>query len=162
MADNYLEKKMEDLRAGRAARYRGGVSGGERVVVLGYGEAMDALAEVVTGLRKEGKRVAFAGMRAREGSALAYSCGAQYHPVEWVSDIEGLENSFRLIWRSWRGVDRVVIAGAGHDVKIGDEVCNPDALQERVMYAVERVRRSQPVVYETTIIYERVTVGRLQ
>ena len=157
MADNYLERKMEDLRAGRLDRRSARWSSVERVLVLGCDRTQEAVSDIVNRLRGRGRRVAFAGMDRKDGVALACSSGAQYHPVDWISDTVGLEKSLRLIWRAWRGVDRVVIVCGRSEGINENSVSMADGLQGTVADLVERVRRSQPVpdngitVYETAV-----------
>lgn len=154
MADNYLEKRMEDLRAGRINKRAGGGSRGERVFVLGC-ELPDMTEETVRRLRGEGKRVAFAGMDNRRGTALARSVGAQYHPVDWVADRDAFDKSLRLIWRSWRGLDRVVMVYGGSSEPDG-AARFPEALLEAVKGAVDSVRKAQPVADDGVTLYETV------
>ncbi len=156
MADNYLEKKMEDLRAGRTVRPGYNHSAEERVVVAGFGCGVSALAEVVSRLRRVGKRVAFAGCDNKSGTELARSTGAQYHPADWIADTEALITSLRLVWRGWRGVDRVVIVCCESDVNNENLAITPDAFQIKMASAVEAVRRSQPVWSDGNTVFEVV------
>ena len=107
MADNFLERRMEDMRRGVLSHGWAVSPGGKRVLVL-CNDA-ERTEGVVRRLRGEGCRVAFTGTDVAVGTRLAQSSGAQFHPVG-ACDFEGLERSLSLIWRSWRGVDLILLS----------------------------------------------------
>lgn len=91
MADNYLEKKMEEHRAGTRPSYRPkltprGTRPGEllvkftpcRIDIPGASEA--PLREAVSELAGIGFNVLFSGFSVREGNLLAQSSGAKFIP----------------------------------------------------------------------------------
>lgn len=99
MADNYLEKKMEEHRQGGASsvKRRFTPSGqkpgyacfriGEPVVfVKGFDAAPRTVASVVRAFRNAGCRVAFTSADIKTGRAFAQSSGARHYPV-----VEGVE-----------------------------------------------------------------------
>lgn len=118
MADNYLERKMEEHRNGAQRKCvhktaslgsRAGVwevpFAERRVLVTGTGSALDAL--VVEQLRSVGCKVAFMGWEKSEGTELARRTGAQYHPTSY-SDAEGLTRSVALVCRAWGDIDVII------------------------------------------------------
>lgn len=93
MADNYLERRMEDYRAGcptPGAHVRPVAKDTPQRVPLrltpcmvfiddcGYAPLIDA---VVRAYREAGCKVAFTMADRRAGNALAQSCGAQFYPA---------------------------------------------------------------------------------
>lgn len=118
MADNYLERKMEEHRNGGPRKSvhktaslgsRAGVwevpFAERRVLVAGRGTALDTL--VVERLRSVGCKVAFMGWEKSEGTELARRTGAQCHPTSY-SDAEGLKKSVALVCRAWGDIDVVI------------------------------------------------------
>ncbi len=94
MADNYLEKKMEEHRQGgvSSVKRRFTPSGqkpgyacfriGEPVVfVKGFDAAPSTVASVVRAFRNAGCRVAFTSADIKTGRAFAQSSGARHYPV---------------------------------------------------------------------------------
>lgn len=119
MADNYLERKMEEHRNGGSA-YRPvrkvSVAGNRpgvwqlpfaerRVLVTGSGAEIDRM--IVEQLRCTGCKVAFMGGDKAESTELARRVGAQWHPVEY-GDGEALLRSVAIICRAWGDIDAVV------------------------------------------------------
>ncbi len=111
MADNYLEKQMEDFRRGVSAPRRSGLLPpkpqvvGLRALIIGGG--VPAGAAAVTALRDAGWRVAFTDADSNSGRALAQSAGAQHHPVV-PSDAVALNRSAGLIIKRWGALDLVL------------------------------------------------------
>ena len=135
MADNFLERRMEDLKVGKPYRKGHSVSLFKRAFVLcGTREVTE---REVLRLRSEGWRVAFASTDLDFGKMLAQTSGSQFHPVS-ICDFDGLERSLRLIWRAWRGLD-IVRA----DIPEG---WAEEDYRDNINRLVVEVRGSQPVV----------------
>lgn len=118
MADNYLERKMEEHRNGaphksvRKIALSGCKPGiwqlpfpERRVLLLGEGTTLDSM--IVEQLRSVGCKVAFIGGDKEAGTSLARKIGAQFHPVDYHSH-EALRASVALICRSWHDIDAIV------------------------------------------------------
>ncbi|MDE7025590.1 MAG: hypothetical protein K2O88_06905 [Paramuribaculum sp.] len=118
MADNYLERKMEEHRKGALCRTvrkvaTAGCKPGvwqlpfveRRVLIVGTGQSVDAM--LVESLRNVGCKVAFMGGESDAGVALARKTGAQFHPVDYECE-EDLRRSVALICRAWGDIDVVV------------------------------------------------------
>lgn len=110
VADNYLEKKMEDYRRGQTAlpmsSHRKNKNRiGLRVFVIG-GETPSG-AQIVIELRKSGWRVAFTNPDIKSGRHLAQATGSQHHPIS-PSTTESLQHSFELISDHWGCLDLVI------------------------------------------------------
>lgn len=118
MADNYLERRMEELRSGRLA-VKGGVPGirpgGLRVLVVGgtKGEALEKVLE----FRKKGYRVAVFDSDEKEGKRMAYENGIRFHRVD-LSDEEAIAKETDALLKAWRGIDIVV-----SEERIGSIIC---------------------------------------
>ncbi len=121
MADNYLERRMEELRSGRLA-VKGGVPGirpgSRRVLVLGgtNGEALEKVLEY----RKKGYRVAVFDSDEKEGKRMAYENGIRFHRVN-LSDEEAIVKETEALLRAWRGID-IVVAEEGIGSKIAQQI----------------------------------------
>lgn len=121
MADNYLERRMEDLKAGRlksGAPVRAGTSRkgyvefpfpSRRVLVVG--KVTGAGLEVVRAYLKAGCKVAVFDADKKTGDTLAYKEGVRFCCVD-VSDKSALENAFTKLVDAWRDVD-IVVVGSG-------------------------------------------------
>lgn len=108
MADNYLEKRMEELRSGRLSIKRsipGIRPGGLRVVVAG-GTAGIAHDEVIK-FRKLGYRVAVFDSDEKAGKRMAYENGIRFHKVD-LTDKDDLLKHMNLLLNTWHGIDMVV------------------------------------------------------
>lgn len=111
MADNYLEKQMEDFRRGVSAPRRRGLlppkpqAVGLRALVVGGG--VPAGTAAVTALRNAGWWVAFTDADIKSGRSLAQTSGAQHHPVD-PSDAVALRRSAGLMINRWGAVDLVL------------------------------------------------------
>lgn len=110
MADNYLEKQMEDYRAGRLGKHTVGAAGRSDRRKVFVAVSCDRLAEVVAGLRSKADiYVAFTGMPWREGNLLAQCTGAQFIPLsERCPDID----SAILLAESMKGLMDEVVCDA--------------------------------------------------
>lgn len=108
MADNYLERRMEELRSGRLA-VKGGIPGirpgALRVVVAGgcYGAAKEKVLE----LRKKGYRVAIFDSDEKEGKRMAYENGIRFHQVD-LKDADAIRKETESLLKVWRGVDVII------------------------------------------------------
>ncbi len=108
MADNYLEKKMEELRSGRLA-VKGGIPGirpgAQRAVVAGgcHGAAKEKVME----LRKKGYRVAVFDSDEKEGKRMAYENGIRFHHVD-LNDANAITNETNALLGVWRGIDVII------------------------------------------------------
>lgn len=126
MADNYLEKRMDDLRAGRiGAGNRPALSVSGRLKGAGglgsLGEAYPGLRVFVAGgaagvgralvkaFRDAGCRVAFCDADARGGNATSQKLGARFYNVDGADD-EAVEGALADMRRHWGGVDVVARA----------------------------------------------------
>ena len=118
MADNYLEKKMEEHISGRKQAYRPRVtpSGNRpgtisvkfpprRVFVTGGASGIGA--SIVKAFCDAGCRVAFCDIDSRAGNATAQRTGAQFHPVD-VADAEALDKCLTRIIEAWGDIDIIV------------------------------------------------------
>lgn len=123
MADNYLEKRMDDFRRGMKPSRRSGLlplkpaATGLRAFVIGA-EAVSGAA-AVSALREAGWQVAFTHADMKSGRALAQSSGAQHHPVD-PADAEALERSVGLIVRRWGAIDLVLCFSAQAQAVVAD------------------------------------------
>ena len=107
MADNYLENKMEEYRAGklgrRSHRPLGAPSRREGELVVKYprlrayvtGGAGGIGREIVKAFREIDCRVAFCDTNRKEGTAFSQECGARFYPLD-VTDTTALERSLAL------------------------------------------------------------------
>lgn len=115
MADNYLEKKMEEHRRAAVAKSatRRIAPTGERAGTISF--KIDPLrvlvtdgmsghsAAVISRLREAGCKVAFAGTDDKGGRALAQKSGARFYPASFAGNIAAdLE-------KTWGGLDAVVV-----------------------------------------------------
>lgn len=107
MADNYLEKKMEDLRSGRLSAPPKGSSqrqttrpapagrlAGLRAVVTGGANGIGR--QIVAQFRRDGASVDFIDIDSREGNAAAQLLGARFHHVD-IADTETFESCLKSI-----------------------------------------------------------------
>ena len=128
MADNYLERKMEDLRSGKtqkpgSRRTSAAVSAASRhpgdytlsypeLRVFVCGDATSPLGRaIVAALREVGLKVAFSGTDKQAGEEMARSLGAQFHPLADPTDNDRLALTAAYTLRHWRSIDAVVAIG---------------------------------------------------
>lgn len=117
MADNYLERRMDDYRAGKlsAPRRKTATSSaatsatpaleGSRVMIrCGSTSASPRAAALTSLLAAAGCRVAFTDTDSHGGTLLARSTGAQCHPIDMADEV-ALARSVALIERRWGGID---------------------------------------------------------
>ncbi len=141
MADNYLEKKMDEYRRGllsAPARRKTTPSGyargcasflpfpvGVKILML-----TDSASETeLKALVDAGCRVAFTGNDRKEGKSIAQSCGAQFHPV-FAGDEDAVRRSMDLIKTRWRGNVEIIVSHGyafpddfdGFKISIGEDM----------------------------------------
>lgn len=108
MADNYLEKRMEELRSGRLG-VKGGIPGirpgALRVVVAGGSHG--AAKEQVLEFRKKGYRVAVFDNDEKEGKRMAYENGIRFHHID-LTDDKAIQKETASLLKAWRGVDIII------------------------------------------------------
>ncbi len=119
MADNYLERRMEDMKAGRlkpsvsaklSATRKGFVEfpfPPRRVLVMG-GTAGEPL-RLVRAYLKTGSKVAVFDPDKASGEALAYKEGIRYYNSD-IDDIQAVSESFSNLLDAWRDVDIVILS----------------------------------------------------
>ncbi len=118
MADNYLERKMEDYRSGKSGntkikRVLSGAKPGEismkfpsrRVFVTGGASGIGRA--IVEAFRKADCRVAFCDIDSKAGAATAQATGAQFYPVD-VRNVDALETCMARLLDSWGDIDVIV------------------------------------------------------
>lgn len=120
MADNYLERRMEELRSGKIAasvkpqrRPSGSSQAGKisldfkpkRVLIIGDTSRLaDAL---ISTYRKAGCSVALLSTPSPEGERLAHDCGIRFCPCD-LSDSDVFCRHFDNLLKAWRGLDIMV------------------------------------------------------
>lgn len=118
MADNYLEKKMEEhLKGGAQHRPKRLSPSGNRPGKLTVdfpsrrvyvtGGAAGIGASIVKAFCDAGCKVAFCDIDAKTGTATAQRCGAQFHPLD-LTDTRALEASILRVQEQWGAIDVMV------------------------------------------------------
>lgn len=108
MADNYLERRMEELRSGKLA-VKKAIPGirkkARRIVVAGgcHGKALDKALQY----RREGHRVAIFDKDEQTGKRLAHDHGIRFHRVD-IEDESAMKKEMQSLLSAWRDVDTVV------------------------------------------------------
>ncbi|MDE6481153.1 MAG: hypothetical protein K2L45_12890 [Muribaculaceae bacterium] len=115
MADNYLEKRMEELRSGKLAIKKvipGIKPKARRVLIAGgcHGIAREKALEY----RKSGCRVAVFDSDEVTGKQMAHDHGIRFHRVD-IEDASAVCNEMLSLLSAWRCVD--TIAGK-------EDICN--------------------------------------
>ena len=123
MADNFLERRMADLQAGRLGKSahaapqpgprKGTVSypfPTKRVLVVGA--LSGAPLAIAKAFAKTGCKVVVTGSDPERGNALAYSDGFRYINIA-DGDAEALAEGFQGLLKAWRDVDVVVCLDNG-------------------------------------------------
>lgn len=110
MADNYLEKKMEDLRSGRNGatvrrQKKAGALKGLRAFVTGGANGIGK--SIVEALRREGCTVAFCDIDKEAGEKLESVYGAKFYCLDVRKSLE-FEALFRSLLNEWDDVDIVI------------------------------------------------------
>lgn len=115
MADNYIEKRMEELRSGKLA-VKKAIPGikpkGRRVLIAGgcHGKAREKALEY----RKHGCRVAVFDSDEVSGKRMAYEHGIRFHRVD-IEDERAIRNEISSLLSAWRGIE--TLAGK-------EDICN--------------------------------------
>lgn len=104
MADNYLERQMEDFRQGKIGRIAGVRFSGCRVAIAASG---DNWPEMTRNYRKKGCRVAVVSEDTSAGKDLAYRDGVRYINAN-PADPKALETAIDSLLRAWRGLEILV------------------------------------------------------
>ncbi|MDE5814394.1 MAG: SDR family NAD(P)-dependent oxidoreductase [Muribaculaceae bacterium] len=108
MADNYLEKRMEELRSGKLAIKRAvpGIKPKARRVVVAGG--CSGLAhEKALEFRKMGCRVAVFDSDEVSGRQMAHDHGIRFHRID-IEDESSVSNEMLSLLSVWRGIDTIV------------------------------------------------------
>ncbi len=118
MADNYLEKKMEELQhskrfgsagAGRTGSVQSlrpkGVLYNKRVLVTGGAGGIGRA--IVKAFCDAGCRVAFCDINAAEGKATAQATGSRFYHID-VTDVAALEGAMEALLTDWHDLDIVI------------------------------------------------------
>lgn len=118
MADNYLERKMEEYRSGKSQQRtvkrtpRGAKPGtinikfpSRRVFVTGGAKGIGRA--IVESFRNADCRVAFCDTDSKAGAATAQVTGAQFYPVD-VTDANALDACVERIIKAWGDIDVIV------------------------------------------------------
>ena len=122
MADNYLERKMEEYRSGRlhtmpsrpssVLKRKGYLSvkfPPRRVFVTGGANGIGK--EIVRQFREADCQVAFCDVDNKNGTATAQATGARFYHVD-ITDAEALTKAFNDVLERWGDVD-ILINNAG-------------------------------------------------
>lgn len=107
MADNYLEKKMDDYRRGITASTPLRQQSTSTPSVLIIGDDNATVEKCVRRFRDLGWRTAFTDSDTVRGRDLAQQTGAQHHPI--VADITSVAKSIELILQRWKKLDLVIL-----------------------------------------------------
>ncbi len=115
MADNYLERRMEELRSGRLAIKKAipGIKPKARRILMAGG-CHGIAREKALEYRKSGCRVAIFDSDEVVGKQLAHDHGIRFHRVN-LEDESAVSNEMLSLLSTWRGVD--IIVG-------GKDICN--------------------------------------
>lgn len=120
MADNYLERRMEELRSGKIAasvkpqRRPSGTAQAGKISfgfkpkrVLMIGDTSRLAESLITAFRKAGCPVAFLSSPSSDGDRLAHDCGIRFYPCP---DFESqtLLRHFGNLLKAWRGLDIMI------------------------------------------------------
>lgn len=140
MADNYLERRMEDYRSGKLsvrsphhAHGKSHIAGsadlsGLRVIVTD-GLSSPTASYIVNNLLQEGCKVAFMGADSKEGSKLAQASGAQFHPVRDTASADALSAAVSHVTNRWGGVDVIIDLSFPHFAENTLEGIAPHAMK---------------------------------
>lgn len=118
MADNYLEKQMDDYRRGAKTIVRQAGNANNSVFILGDNPGI--IKFWVERFRSFGWRTAFADQDTTRGRNLAQSTGSQHHPIELNRC--SIEQSLNLIMERWKRIDLIIIAGKGNATQMIEEL----------------------------------------
>lgn len=118
MADNYLEKQMDDYRRGARTIVRQAGTANNSVFILG--DDHEIIRFWVKRFRCFGWRTAFADANLTRGRDLAQSTGSQHHPIELNRC--SIERSLDLILERWQKIDLIIIAGKVNATQMIEEI----------------------------------------
>lgn len=116
MADNYLDKKMEDLRSGRLTQTAGKRHAPQKGVwcvdfpcrrVLVTNGTSATGAAVITEFCRTGCKVAFFAEDAVAGKEMARTSGARFIQCD-VADVDGVRSAVDGLVKAWRDIDIIV------------------------------------------------------
>lgn len=119
MADNFLERRMEDMKAGRlrqqvqqknSASRKGYIEfpfSPRRVLVVGGTQGLPL--DIVRMFLKTGSKVAVFDSDKSLGESLAYKDGIRYYNIEDPS-YESFTFAFSNLLQAWRDVDIIIVA----------------------------------------------------
>lgn len=108
MADNYIEKQMEDYRRGQRKVVRQVALKTPTVLIIGSSpEASDLW---VRKFRSFGWHTAFTDEDLTRGRALAQQTGAQHHPVPLTT--EAIQKSIEYILARHPAIDLAILTGS--------------------------------------------------
>ncbi|MCM1293592.1 MAG: hypothetical protein NC111_07610 [Bacteroides sp.] len=115
MADNYLEKKMDDYRRRQSpTAHRTGPKPTDRLSIFIVSDNAGFTEQMVTKLQTKAANIAFTMSDMHRGRELAQSTGTQHHPIH--CDHENLCRSIELIKKRWGSIDLAIT-----DRNISDE-----------------------------------------
>lgn len=134
MADNYLERKMEELRnAPRTSRYARPASSSagtmsragritfpmprKRVLIAGLGGAL--LPELIDAFSKTDCRVALFCNDRATGEKMAYNSGIRFHHTD-TGNHQNTAVEFHSLLKAWRGVDMIICGSGLEDALAGE------------------------------------------
>lgn len=114
MADNYLEKQMEDYRSGKFQTRRPSARD-SRLIGLLRGQTFlfveaDGYEELMGALTEAGCKVAFLSTDRKLGPQIAQTTGSQFHPCTKIC-INAIEKSISLIQSRWGHLDNLISSG---------------------------------------------------
>ena len=118
MADNYLEKKMEDLRLGKggpsAPRRRQAAPSAGKVSfdfpprrVLITGNFNDTTERIIEAYRKVGCRIAVFSSDTERGAGMAHDSGIRFHACD-IDNPSEVERNFTDLMKAWRDIDILI------------------------------------------------------
>lgn len=107
MADNYLERRMEELRQGKLAvrNARPAYDPKGKKAVVAIADKATATAEILR-LRRERHRVALFHPDRAWGKEMAYRHGVRFHCVD-PADETAVATEIEILKSIWRGVDEI-------------------------------------------------------
>lgn len=111
MADNYLERKMEDYRAGRTGSFH--TTRPAKAITAGIfiaGSDTDAVERLAVVFAGKGWKVAIAHPDMKRGSRLAQKHGLQHHPID-CGTAGKMPEAIGEIMRRWNRLDLIMICG---------------------------------------------------
>ncbi len=106
MADNYLERKMEDLHSGRLSNStRTNNNTSKRILIIGGASGIGK--DLTQTFVKAGCRVAVFDTNREEGENMAKGGSLRFTPIE-AKDIMTLERAWQNLLKSWHDINTVI------------------------------------------------------